>query len=124
MVTPVLQQARGFRGDTPVVGVGKSPPLVDFSAQGVHEGGVVVFLLFGRNPQSLTEGHSDLLPTALAFLRLGDRGDELSPAALSDDLLGRLAGVVQLPMAVRVLIGRIENRVLSLIHISEPTRRT
>lgn len=48
VVPPVLQQACGFRCDTPVAGLRNSSPFVDFGTHAVDDGRVVL-LIFGGN---------------------------------------------------------------------------
>ncbi|NJL26510.1 MAG: hypothetical protein HC897_00870 [Thermoanaerobaculia bacterium] len=63
----------------------------------------------GRKPGTLIGDQLELL--GAAFLRFGDRRDQLDPAAALDDALSRLPGRVELPMAARILVGRVEDRV-------------
>ena len=50
-----------------------------------------------------------LMRKTLALFRLGDGRDEFSPATRRDNLLGRLARFIQLPMLTGVVIGRVED---------------
>src|SRR5262249_35701265 len=46
---------------------------------------------------------------ALRFFGLGIGVTKLGAATLLDDALGRLAGFVELPMAARILVGRVQD---------------
>jgi hypothetical protein len=76
----------------------------------VDDRGRVVLLLGGRESLSLVEHHLRLL--GLALLGFGDRGDELGAAAAFDEDPSRLARPVQLPVAARVVVRRVEYRPL------------
>ena len=113
VVPPVLEQAGGFGRDLPVVRVGQRPPLVHLLAHLVDDrSGVVLLLLRWRAPCPRRRRSAPACAAPLRFLRLGDRRDELGAAAGFDDLLGRLAVVVELPVPARVLVGRVEDRVV------------
>ncbi len=74
---------------------------VHVAAHFVDDRGGVVLLLLGRKPLALIEDEILLAARFLAFLRLGDWRDELGPAAVLDDLLGRLAVLDRVPNAAR-----------------------
>ena len=70
--------------------------------------------------------HFDLLSRSFAFLWLGDRRDKLCAATALQDPLRGLTRVVEFPMPHRVLVGRIEDRLLeeSIIHAQVFSSRT
>ena len=111
VVSPMVQEARGFRGDSPATRVWQSAPLVYMTSELVDDRCRIVLLLLGREPLAFVEDELRLLYVA-ALLRLRDRRDELGAAASLDDLLRRLALVVELPVAGGVLVGRVEDRAL------------
>lgn len=112
VLAPVLEQARRFRRNKPIVGAGELPPLVDLPTKVVNDRGRVVKLLLGRKARTLIEDDRFLCFGTLSFLWFGNGGNELSLAAILDDLLGRLPMRIQLPVAGRVLIGRVQDRML------------
>ena len=113
VMPPVLQQARGFWCDAPVVGALDAAPLVHLLADGVDHGrGFFVFLGLGGKSGIVVEQKRGLCRLALALLGLGDGGDELCPTASLKNLLGRLALRIELPVTRRVVVGRIEDGVL------------
>ena len=69
----------------------------------------VVLLFLGGNAFALIEDQVRLGCGGLALLRLGNGGDIFCGAAGFDDLLGRLALRVQLPVADRILVRRVED---------------
>ena len=116
VVSPVLEQPGGFRGNLPGGGVRPAAPGIDLAAQVVDDRDGIVLLT------ALGEGvvHKELLLHALALvlLRLGDGDHELGDAAGWDGLLGRLPLVVQFPVLGRVGVGGVEDGVgkESIIH--------
>ncbi len=109
VVAPVLKESRRFERDAPVVRVRQRAPLVHLGPHGVDHGGVVVLLLLGR---PLVEQQRRLLVSALALLGRRHRHHEVGPAAAFDDALRRLLVGAKLPVARRVLVGRVEDRSL------------
>ena len=67
---------------------------------------------FGRKPLALVEDESPAAAAAFALLRLRDRRDELGAAAGLDDLLRRLAVLIELPVPRGTRIGRVQDRVV------------
>ena len=91
MVSPVLQQPRGFGGDAPVAWVGQTAPNVYFSAHAVDDGGVV-FLLIVRDV--VCQVQVGLLGCSLLLFGLGNGGQELgNPPGFNDLLRGLVASV-------------------------------
>ena len=80
VVTPVLEKARGFRGDLPFVGVRPVAPLVDVDAEFVDDGRGIVLLLLSGEAFAFVEDDLLLVGLALALTRLGDRGDRAAGA--------------------------------------------
>ena len=112
VVPPVLEQPGGFRRHLPLVGIGQGPPRVHMSPDLVDDRGRVVLLLLGREALPFVEDKALSAPQLLALLRLRDRRDELGTAPGVDDLLGGLAGLVQLPVPRRVLVGGVQDRLV------------
>ena len=108
VVPPMLEQASGFGRDAPVVGISKVSPLVDLAANLIHHRRDVVLLLLGGKPLALVEDELLLILGRPPLLGLWDGGDELRAAPVLDDLLGRLALVIELPVLRRVLVGGVE----------------
>ena len=107
VISPVLQQTCRLRRYPPLL-LRQHPPLVDLIADTVDQCGVVVLLLFGRESLPLVE--DNLLLSIPPLPRLRNRCDELRPPSSLDNFLRRLARLVQLPVAGRVEVRRIENR--------------
>ena len=113
VVPPVPEQAGRLRGHLPLGRVRQLAPAVDLLADPVDDGGQVVLLAIG--PELLrpfVEHHRRLLPGSLAFPGLRDRRDELRLPAALDGFLGRLPGLVQLPVPVRPFVGGVEDGAL------------
>lgn len=108
VVSPVLEQARRLRHHLPLVRVRQRPPGVHMAANLVDDRRWVVLLRGRREPLALVEHHL-ALRGLLALLRLRDRGDEVSASARLADLLRGLAGLVQLPVTPRDLIGGVQD---------------
>ena len=111
VVSPVMQQAGGFGGNLPLAAV-EFAPAVDGGANFVDSRGwiVVVFLAGGESQFLLIvllAGRG-----AFALLRFGDGGNELRVPARIDDAGGGASLFVQLPVATRVLVGAVEDRLL------------
>jgi len=95
-------------------------------AEFVDDGrGLLVLLLLGGEPLAFVENQVLLIALPFAFPWFRNGRDELGLAPGFDDLLRRLALVIKLPVALRVLIGRVENRPLEelVFHIWRPARR-
>ena len=108
MVSPMLQQSSRFRGHLPLAW-GKRSPAVHLVADFVDTCVDVVLLFLRRNPFDVFEHDLLLRLRRLAFLRLGDRCNEFGATTGLDDLLGRLPGFIQFPMAPGTLIRRIQD---------------
>lgn len=88
-------------------GIGEEPPLADIVAEVVDERAVVLLFL-GLEPGGV---EIKCLLTAPLAARLGNRGDEVGlPPGVNDALRG-LPRLVELPVAGRKLVRRVENRV-------------
>ena len=107
VMPPVLEQAGRFRRDLPLVGVGPGPPPRHLASNLIDERGRVVLLFLGGEPFAFVEDDRLLRGGPLAFLRFGDGRDELRTAASLDDPLSRLAVIIEFPMAVGILVGRV-----------------
>lgn len=108
----MLEQARRFRRDLPIVGIRQAAPPVYMAAQLIDDRRGIVPLLLGRKPFAFVKDDGFLLGSALALSGLWQRRDELCVATSFDDLVGRLALLIQLPVASWVLVRGIEDRVL------------
>ncbi len=95
-----------FRRHLPLVRITQVPPLLDVSAHLVDDRRGVVGLRRGGKPKALVE-QEGCLRRRLALLRLRDRGDEFRAAAVLDDLLRRLPGVVEFPMLPWACVGGV-----------------
>src|SRR5690606_12795491 len=112
VAAPVVQQARGFRGDAPVCGVGAAP-LVHFLAHAVDDGGMAVLLAFAGKPFAFVENECALIACiTFALAWLGDGRDEIGGTARLKNVLRRLTGAVQFPVARRMRIWGVEDRAL------------
>ena len=109
MVPPVLEQARRFRADMPLGGVGQGPPSIHVLTHFIDDGGRIVLLLFGGEALPFVEHHIGLLPGFFPLLRLRDRCDELSTSTTVQNLLCRLPLGVQLPVPLWGLVGRVQD---------------
>lgn len=67
VVPPMLEEARGFRRDLPIAGIGKGAPAVDMPAELINDGGRVVLLGLRRKAFALVEDDVLLLAPALAL---------------------------------------------------------
>ena len=112
VVPPVLQQARGLGRDLPLAGIRQRAPVIDVAAHLVDDRRRVVLLFGRREALALVEDHLLLGDCRLALLRLRDRRDELGPAPALDDLLRRLAVVIEFPVPLGILVGRVQDRVV------------
>ena len=112
MAAPMLQQPRCLRRHLPRGRIGKLAPSIHALPHAADECGQVVLLSIG--PKRLRSGIEDdlLLLDTLLLLRPRDRRDEGDLTALGEDLVRRLAAGVKLPVAGRVLVGRVQDRLL------------
>ena len=106
MLAPVSQKAGGLRRHAPVAGVGDDAPSVHAPPNGVHVGVAVVALDAAVGRAVDVERH---LRRPAARRRDG-RDERRRPPAL-DHARHRLPGGVQLPVARRALVWRVEYRV-------------
>ena len=60
MVPPVLEQARGFRADLPLVGVRQGPPHIHVLTHFIDDGGRIVLLFLGGEAFPLVEDYLGL----------------------------------------------------------------
>src|SRR6185437_11063539 len=112
VVSPVLEKPRCLRGHQPVIRTGQPTPLIDLAAQIIDDGDRFVPLLSRRKPGAVVKLKVLLNERLFALPWLRDRGNELCCAPVIDDLLRRLTALVHLPVPGRILVGRIENRML------------
>ena len=107
---PVLQQPSSLRRHLPPARVRDVAPPVHLSTNGVDEGRMLVPLSLGGKAPAFVEQDRGLLFRLSPFLPgLWNGRDELGGPSTPDDLLGRLPVLVQLPMARRVLVRRVEH---------------
>ena len=101
----MLEEAGRLRGYPPSTRVRTLAPVVHLAPDAVDDLGVLfVLLLPRRKALALVEDQRLLLRGASALPRPGDGRDELGPAAALDDLLGRLAVPVELPVSARMRV--------------------
>src|SRR5271154_1627190 len=112
MMTPVLEQRRGFRRHLPLVGVRQATPCRNVAANFIDDRRRVVFLLGRREAISGAEPQFTLARCPAAFLWFRDWRDQFGAATVVDDPVRRLAFPVQLPVPAGMEIRRIENRPL------------
>ena len=112
VVPPVLEQPGRLRRHAPVARVADGPPLVHALPQLVDDRRGIVLLPGGRDAGAFVEDEPLLALRSLVLLRPGDRRDEPSLAAGLDDAPGRLPIGVQVPVAARVAVRRVEDRPL------------
>src|ERR1700693_5958098 len=89
MLSPMLEQTRGFRRHLPVAWIRSAAPLVRLEAEFVDGGRGCVLLVLGGNSLSLVPVELLLIRRGLTLPRLGNRRDELCVAAGFEDALGR-----------------------------------
>ncbi len=94
VVTPVLEEAGGGRGDAPLFGIGESAPGVDLGADFADVGRGVAGGGGGFIGSEVEAGLDGRFATGGFFARLGDGGDVADVATLIDFLLSWLALVV------------------------------
>src|SRR5262245_8408528 len=109
---PVLEQPRRLRSYPPVVAVRQLSPAIHVVPDQSDDGGVVVLLFRRGEPLAFIEHEGRLLGRAFPFLRLGDGRDELRAPTRLNDLVGRLAVLIQFPMATWVIVRRVEDRLV------------
>ena len=110
VMPPVVQESCGLRRHLPLASR-QIAPGVDLRANFVDDRGEVVCLLLGRQAFAFIEVKL-LLAAPAPLLRLGYGRDELSPATPVDQMPGRLPRLVEFPMLMRVLVRRIDDRMV------------
>ena len=109
MMAPVQEQPGGLGSNAPVVGALNVSPLIDTAANLIHRGGdELVLLLLGGEPLAFVEDYLLLSLGRAALSGLGDGRDELSNAPAFNYLVGRLPVFAELPVAARVVVGRVK----------------
>ena len=83
---------------------------INFLANAVDDGRVIVGLLVAGQPLALVEQQRGLRRRTLALAGFGDRRNELGAPALVANLAGGLAAVVEFSVPRRVLVGRVHDR--------------
>ena len=63
-------------------------------------------------PVTVRQDKAVIIPLRFPFLRIRDRRDELRGTPLFDDVLGRLPGLVKLPVFLGVIVWVIDNWLL------------
>ena len=110
VAAPVPQQARRLGRHAPGA-LGQAPPAVDGLTHAVDEPGQVVLLVVGRDRlRGLVGDQPQLLLVALPGL--GDRRDVGRRSTAADDAVRGPVVLVELPVAPRVLVGRVQDRCL------------
>ena len=106
VAAPVLEEPSRFRSHAPPAGVRNRPPRIDPAPQLVDDLHQLV-LLFLRLQclRRLVEDKRALAP----LLRLRDWRDERDAPAAVEDAARGLAGLVELPVPRRVLVGGVED---------------
>src|SRR6185369_2944835 len=107
MVAPVRQEPRRLRSHRPIVRIRQRPPGIDSLAQGIDDRRRVVPLALHREPEDV--GQHEFRLVDLLLFRLRDRRHILRRPPPLDDLVRRLAALVELPVPGRVGVGRIED---------------
>ncbi len=108
VMTPVLEKTSSFRCNSPL-GQRELTPPINLLAHSIDDGSMDILLILGRK---IVEQQVVLFGSALLVSRPGDGCDELSRTPALDNLLCRLPAVIQLPMARRIFIRRVENRMV------------
>ena len=111
VVPPMLEEARRFRADLPMGGVGQGPPCIHVLAHFIDDGGGIVLLFPSGQALPLVEHHLGL-PDLFPFLRLRNGRDELCGATGFDCLLCGLSIFVQFPVALWAFVGRVQDGVV------------
>ena len=104
VVPPMLEQAGGFRGDAPVLGIGDFPPGVHGGADFVDDGAGIVGLAIDGDAAGRFHGECRLA-VGFGLFRLRDRSYVGAFPALRKNGVGGLAGGVEFPMPCRIAIG-------------------
>src|ERR1019366_2639755 len=110
VMPPVLEEACGLGGDLPVIWIRPVAPQVDMMPELVDDGSLIVLLFLSGEPFAFVKNQVLLIHLSLALPRLRNWRDEFGATAGFDDLLCRLALVIKLPVADRVVIGRVQDR--------------
>ena len=83
VLPPVQEEPGRLRRDSPVVGAGDTPPLVNAAANLIHGGGNVVLLLLGGDAQPFVDDELLLFtPGSSSLPGLGNWRDKLGPRRL------------------------------------------
>ena len=117
VVAPMLEQAGGLRGNPPP-GARQPAPLVHAVAHALdHPHQLVLLTVLVRRGAGIVQAQLGLSRASLAGG--GNRRDERHGAPAVDDPVGGLAALVQFPVPRRVLVRRIQDRLLK-----EPLRHS
>jgi hypothetical protein len=100
VVTPLLGASWSRRGAS-------ESPACYMAANLIDDRRGIVLLLFSRETFAFVENKSRLAG-GLPLLWLGNRRDEPRAASVLNDLLRRLASLIELPVAPRICIGRVQ----------------
>lgn len=111
MIAPMFQEAGCFGADLPL-GFWQGAPLGDVAADFVDNRRGIILLFLGGKASPLIEYYFLLSRRVLVLLRLGDWREKVRAPALFKDALSRLPLAIQLPMLLRALIRRIQDRVV------------
>ena len=123
VVTPVLEETRGFGRHLPVVGIRQTPPLVDVMAEFVDDGGRVVLLVLGRFAcQNQAPAGSPFLP--LSGLGIGVMNSARRRVSMICCVGWPWSSSSQ--CRGRVLVWRVENRPFEelIVHATRELRST
>ena len=118
VMPPVLEKASSLGGHAPLIR-GQGSPCVHIAAHLVDDRGLVILLFLRGKTLSLVEDHFLLRGIALPFFRFRNRRDEFRFPTRLDDLLGRLALLVEFPVPIRILVGGVEDRAVKerVVHV-------
>ena len=113
VMSPMLKQAGGFRRDMPVGWIWSFSPLVYLAADRIDIRSRVVLLLRSWRAPCLPPKPVPVVVYVSSASEIGVM--KAARAAAVDDLLRWLALVIKLPVLRRVLVGRVEDRLLEKI---------
>ena len=117
ILTPMPQELCGLRCYAPVPFVGERPPRIDFLPNAADKRcDLLILLARSGKPPAIVK--NDLLLRRVPLAGLRDRRNEISGASLADDVAGGLP-FEQLPVARRVLVGRVQYGVVEELFVHE-----
>ena len=111
VVPPMLEKPLGLGRDTPLAGR-QSAPGVHVAANLIDDRIGIIPLLLRGDSLALIEDHLVLIRRAFALLRFRDGSDKLRRPPFGDFSLGRLSVLVEFPVLLRALVGRVQDGVI------------